>query len=145
MDSLHNLSLPVVYNLADLHRSRGFYYLATPYSKYEGGIERAFEDTCRVAGALTAVGVCVYSPIAHAHPVATHGLLDHFDHNLWLPLDERMMDSAVACLVADMPGWRDSYGVSHEIAYFRKHGKPVLQIPFDAKTIPSLLVAESAA
>lgn len=109
------------------------YYLATVYTKYPRGIEAAFEDAARLAGRLLRTGIVVYSPIAHTHPIAMLSGIDPLDHSIWLDFDARMMRAADACLVALMTGWRDSYGVNHEIEFFRAAEKPVLYL--DCRTL----------
>ncbi len=104
------------------------YYLATVYSKSPRGIEAAFEDAARLAGRLLKIGIVVYSPIAHTHPIAMFSGIDPLDHSIWLDFDARMMRAADACLVATMTGWRESYGVNHEIEFFKAAGKPVLYL-----------------
>lgn len=106
----------------------GFYYLGTPYSKYRGGLEAAFVEASRIAAALIAEGLAVFSPIAHSHPIAMHGRLDPLAHGLWLPLDEPLMRAADGLIVAEMEGWRESYGLSVEIDHFRRAGKPIFHI-----------------
>lgn len=103
-------------------------YLATPYSKYPMGIEQAFKDACALAGDLLVLGVTVYSPIAHTHPIAVHAELDPYDLNIWLPFDRAMMDAAHACVVARMPGWQESKGIAHEVEYFEQCHKPVFYL-----------------
>lgn len=104
------------------------YYLATPYSKYAGGIDKAFEDAAALAAGLMASGLKVYSPIAHTHPLAIHGQLDPLDHSIWLPFDEVMMQRCDCLLVAHMDGWQDSFGIAHEIDWFAKANKPVFDL-----------------
>lgn len=103
----------------------GFWYLATPYSKYPAGLEFAFSHACNVAGRLLAEGVHVYSPIAHTHPVAQYGGLDPFCHDTFLPLDKKIMEHAHGCLVIKMPGWESSKGILWEVEYFEKAGRPI--------------------
>jgi nucleoside 2-deoxyribosyltransferase len=100
-------------------------YLATPYSKYPAGIEAAFREASRIAARMLTAGVPVYSPIAHTHPIAEYGNLNPYDHDIWLPFDQAMMDAADACVVADMGGWAESKGIAYEIDYFTSAGKPV--------------------
>lgn len=100
-------------------------YLASPYTKYELGLDAAFRDICAIAAELLREGVRVYSPIAHTHPIAIHGNLDPRNHDIWLPFDQAMMDAADAMCIADMHGWRESYGVQYEIETFRRAGKPI--------------------
>ncbi len=103
----------------------GFYYVATPYSRYPAGLQAAFEDACRVTAELMRRGCACVSPIAHSHCIATIGGLDPVDHELWVRIDAPLLDAACGCLVVMMPGWRDSRGVAHEIAEFQQAGKPV--------------------
>lgn len=100
-------------------------YLASPYSKYLAGHERAFKDVSRAAGKLLKAGVHVYSPIAHSHPIAMHGKVDHLDHKIWLPLDMKIAGGCDALLIADMQGWEDSAGVTFEIDMFVDTNRPV--------------------
>lgn len=102
-----------------------YYYLATPYSKYPEGIEAAFIAACKITAKLIAAGTPVYSPIAHTHPVAIHGGMDPLDHNIWLPADKPLMDGALGLIVAKLPSWESSYGISVEIEAFKKAGKPI--------------------
>lgn len=104
------------------------YYLATPYSKYRGGIEVAFRHAAELAANLLKAGHKVYSPIAHTHPLAVYGELDPLDHSIWLPFDEAMMRVCDSLLVAHMDGWKESKGVLHEIAHFTKAGKPIFDL-----------------
>lgn len=103
-------------------------YLATPYTKYHLGIDAAFTHAAELAARLLKIGVRVYSPIAHAHPLAINGHLDPLDHSIWLPFDEAMMDAADCLIVAHMKGWDESYGVRHEIDFFTKDKKPVIHL-----------------
>ena len=100
-------------------------YLATPYSKFPGGIDAGFRSACEVAGKLLRHGVTVYSPIAHTHPIAIHGDIDPLDHLIWLPFDEAMMDVCDAICVAKLPSWESSSGVAYEIEWFQSRSKPV--------------------
>lgn len=120
-------------------------YLATPYSKYKGGIDVAFAEAARIAALLLTTGVRVYSPIAHTHPLAIYGHLDPLDHAIWLPFDEAMMDAADCLIVARMDGWDVSYGVKHEIEFFAKEQKPIIHIdPVTLKIVPFTAPMQSA-
>lgn len=103
-------------------------YLGSPYSKYPSGIEQAFKDISALAGRLLSEGVKCYSPIAHTHPIAIHGNLDPYDHKIWLPFDEAIMEKADGMIVAKMEGWDTSYGIKHEIEVFTKAGKPIFYL-----------------
>lgn len=105
-----------------------FYYLATPYSKYAGGIAAAFDEACKQAALLVRAGVPVFSPIAHSHPIAHLGEIDPMDLGIWLDVDGPMMQAAGALIVCKMKGWNESKGVAHEIATFRDAGKPIINM-----------------
>lgn len=100
-------------------------YLATPYTKYPGGVDAAFKDAARLAARLILNGYVVFSPIVHTHPIAVYGEIDHLDHELWMKLDRHMMNACDALVVAMMPGLEESVGVQIEIDYFYAAGKPV--------------------
>jgi nucleoside 2-deoxyribosyltransferase len=112
----------------DLLRAFPLVYLATPYSKYAAGIECAFKDAAALTGKLLTAGIKIYSPIAHTHPIAIYGNLDPLDHSIWMPFDEAMMTASSALLVAQMQGWRESYGVNYEIGFFLNADKPVFYL-----------------
>lgn len=111
-------------------------YLATPYTKFIGGIEKAFEEAARLTARLLVDGVAVYSPIVHCHPVAIHGKLDPLDHKIWLPFNGAMMKVSRALAVATMPGWRESFGVTEEIRWFNARWIPVIY--FDPVTLEAV-------
>jgi hypothetical protein len=116
-----------------LRSQRGFWYLATPYTKYGGGIEAAFREASRINGHLFKRGVHAYSPIAHSHPVAEYSQIDPLDHSFWLPVMQPMMDLSCGMIIAKMEGWGDSYGIGEERKVFERQGKPIfyLDMPLD--------------
>lgn len=123
---------------AESLRQGGFWYLATPYSKWKGGLDDAALMAARIAGALARYRVCVFSPIAHSHAVAVASDLDPRDHDIWIPLDEPFMASACGLIVADVEGWRDSYGVTIEIHRFRDARKPRFLLDPDSLLVEPL-------
>lgn len=105
-----------------------FWYLATPYTKYRLGIERAFIDAACEAALLATAGVSVFSPIVHSHPIAFHGLIDPFDHDLWLRIDRPFMELACGLIVCQLDGWEESKGVAAERDIFQAAGKPIVMM-----------------
>lgn len=105
-----------------------YYYMASPYSKYPGGLEAAFEAASQQAAMLLRAGVPVYAPIAHTHPIAIHGNIEPCDHTIWLPADEPLMRAASGLIVCELAGWQSSVGVQYEIDTFCDMGKPVIQM-----------------
>ena len=103
-----------------------FYYLATPYTRFPGGIEAAFIAACEQTALLVRHRIPIYSPIAATHPVAIHGGLDPMDHTIWLPHDKPMMRAASGLIVCMLPTWKDSYGIAFEQDEFDRMGKPIL-------------------
>lgn len=130
----------------------GLCYTATPYSKYPAGIEAAFQDAASLVGELLRQGLCVYSPIAHTHPVAVYGGIDPLDLSIWLPFDATMMAKSDALIVAMMQGWEASSGIRHEIEEFVIAGKPVFFLnvetfdidPLSGEERESILIAGRA-
>ncbi len=106
--------------------SGGYWYLGSPYSRHPGGIHEAHRQVCREAGRLISAGVAVYSPIAHTHPIALHGVLDPFDPEIWLPMDQPMMDAAKGLIVLKLSGWNKSYGMAYEIEIFTAAWLPIV-------------------
>jgi len=99
-------------------------YLASPYSHEDMKVCRErFERVCFVAARLMEKGLFVYSPIAHTHPIAIHGGLDHLDHDFWMNMDKVMMDRCDELYVCAMDGWKESEGISIEIDYMDELGK----------------------
>jgi hypothetical protein len=119
-----------------------YWYLASPYSKYPGGLDEAFKEVCRAAASLIRAGVRVYSPIAHTHPIAIHGNIDPYDHGIWLPADEPFMKKASGLIVLRAESWEKSYGISVEIEEFRKAGKPIVYM--DPGQVPGEFVRVAA-
>jgi hypothetical protein len=103
----------------------GYWYLATPYSKWSHGQEDANIVAQKLAAALLSIGVKVYSPIAHTHGIAPYLIgVDKRDHDFWLAADKPLLDAAGGLLIADLTGWRDSKGVTLEIQWAKEQKKP---------------------
>lgn len=104
-----------------------FIYLATPYSKFKGGIEEANRLASLYAGEFIKEGLPVFCPIAHSHSISVHGNLSAKDHGVWMPLDFAFCDAAFALVIATMDGWDESYGINEEIKYMTKLRKPIYE------------------
>jgi hypothetical protein len=104
----------------------GFYYLATPYTRYPEGTEAAFLMACQQAALLLRAGIIVYSPIAHMHSVAVHGGLDTSYATPWMDYDAPLMAAAKGIIICRMTGWKASFGVMHEREAFQAAGKPII-------------------
>jgi len=108
------------------------WYLATPYTNYSLGLDAAFQDASRAAGALARRGELVYSPIAHTHPIAIYAGIDPKAHDIWLPFDAAMMQRCDGIAVVKMPGWNTSFGIGEELKAFEAASKPVRYLSWPA-------------
>lgn len=99
-------------------------YLASPYTHPDRAVRQArFEAACRAAAALIRRGHVVFSPIAHSHCIARHGL--PLDWGFWEGQDRRLLAACDELWVLQLDGWEHSRGVLAEIAIARALGKPV--------------------
>jgi hypothetical protein len=101
-------------------------YVATPYRKYTGGLEAAYEAAGAVAGELSRLGVSVFCPITHSHSIAQHSGLDPTDNDLWMRINKKVAPVCDAIVVARLDGWEHSDGIAEEIVLFA--GKPIFHI-----------------
>jgi hypothetical protein len=98
----------------------GYYYLATPYTKYAEGQEKAFIHAAEQTAILLRAGLVVFSPIVHCHPLHVYAAMDgQTDFEAWRHVDETMMRKAAGLIVCKLPGWDASYGIKAEIEWFQ--------------------------
>ena len=106
--------------------TEGYMYLASPYSHPEKEVRRLrFDAVCKAAAALMNAGRIVFCPIAHSHPIHTHGV-DAIDHEFWLRQDKPLLDNAESVGVLMLSGWDSSIGVQHEISEAVDMGKQII-------------------
>lgn len=103
-----------------------YWYLATPYTKYEDGIEYAAVGAAIIAERYILEGIPVYSPIVHCHSIAMQGSIDALDSAYWVAQQAPMMYNAYGLIVSNMKGWKESAGVCAEIEYFEQALKPII-------------------
>lgn len=103
----------------------GYYYLATPYTKYPEGTGQAFIDACKIAAKLMDLEIPIFCPIAHTHPIASFTHHDPLDSTFWQKIDHDLMLAAKGLIVVQMESWEISSGVLNEIRYFEKAEKPI--------------------
>lgn len=109
--------------LADLP---GYVYLGSPYSKYEAGHDAAARVVADAAARLMHRGLAIYSPIAHGHAIAAHGL--PLDWAFWKSQCQPLIDGAAGLIVLTMAGWQESVGLQYEIEEFVRTGRPILHV-----------------
>lgn len=102
-----------------------YWFIASPYSKYPGGLDAAFRLAVRARGLLLQCGVPCFTPIVHSHPVAFECGLDPRDLNIWLPAEEPLRKNAYGLIVLCGESWEDSEGTKLEIQEFKDLNKPV--------------------
>jgi nucleoside 2-deoxyribosyltransferase len=99
-------------------------YLASPYSHPDPAVrEERYRAACRAAAALLLAGQPVFSPIAHSHWIAEHGL--PYAWSFWEPLDRWFLERCDEVVVLTLDGWNESVGVQAEIRIAAECGKPV--------------------
>lgn len=113
------------FDLDQARSAHGFWYLATPYTRYPRGIAAAARDAALVTAGLMRLGIAVFSPIVHTHGVAIEGGLDALDVDFWLKVDRPFMQAASGLIVAKLDGWTESVGIAHEVEVFGREGKPI--------------------
>lgn len=103
-------------------------YLATPYSCVDSPSWHniRFETVNVAAMALINLGLIVFSPISHSHPIALTQPVDLNTHDIWLRQDEAFMEWADALVVLAAPGYNNSKGVAFEWGWFSARSKPVV-------------------
>ena len=116
----------------------GYWYLATPYSKYPLGIKSAFRLAVEARGLLLRAGVACFSPIIHSYPVAVQCGIDPFDHAIWLPSEAPILAGACGLIMLRAESWEQSYGINHERKLFEQRGLPVVWM--DPGVVPKGLI-----
>jgi nucleoside 2-deoxyribosyltransferase len=103
-------------------------YLASPYSDTSKIVEEMrFQAVAIVASKLLRNGFMVFSPICHCHPMSLFAKLPgNFD--FWRKYDEHMIDLSDEVYVLMLDGWRESEGVTREIAYALSLGKAITYV-----------------
>jgi hypothetical protein len=105
----------------------GLIYLSTPYTGFlAGDREAAYRMAVQVTGKLQLGCMDVFSPIVHGHPLRVWNGSE--DQTAWLAFNQTMMNLAVAQIIAHMPGWDTSEGVSRERDSFIRAGKPIYDL-----------------
>ena len=108
-------------------------YLASPYTSPEAITRYSrYLFACDAAARLMREGNIVFSPIAHSHPLARYNLPVEFE--FWREWCLSFLSSwATSLYVLTLDGWRDSKGVTCEIAEAKRLVLPV--IPYDCKAV----------
>lgn len=108
-----------------MHTERPLIYLATPYTHRDTLVMLSRRIMAsQIAAKMIRNGRLVYSPIAATTRLADDGgLNDTWDQ--WAEYDRDFLRRCDMLAVAKMSGWRESNGVSHEIAIAYERGIPI--------------------
>lgn len=108
-------------------QSDSIIYLASPYSDDDPGVkEFRFDAACIAAATLMRMGLIIFSPIAHTHPIARHGLPG--DWGFWNNFDLAFLRICHSMIVLQLPGWDQSVGVKAEVGLIDEMGKPIVYL-----------------
>jgi hypothetical protein len=112
------------------------FYLACQYSDPDVYIRRFhFRLASLVAAGLFARGVFVFSPISHTHPILLESDELHFGFDTWREYDELFISRCDGIYVLAVWGWQASKGVTYEIEFAKKLGKPVTYVNIEGEEI----------
>lgn len=104
--------------------SNKLYYLASPFSHELDSVREArFETAVYVTDRLLKLGVNVFSPIVHSHPIDCR--TGKKDWQFWAPLDHSILSRCDELLVLLTPGWYESVGVADEVRWATELGIPI--------------------
>lgn len=107
-----------------------FWYLATPYSKYPYGTQKAYEHACQQAEVLVRHNIPIFCPISMSHGVQKVAEMD-WTHDVALSADMPFLNLSTGLIVCQLPGWDESYGVDFEIEHAIKNRKAIIYMtPF---------------
>lgn len=91
-------------------------YLACPYSDLDPEVrEDRFRRSCYAAAGMMKAGWCVFSPIAHSHPIEKIGMDEKPEHDFWMRQDIAILRHCQRLVVLKLAGWERSKGVQQEI------------------------------
>ncbi len=116
------------------------YYFASPYShEYPNVVQARYKEQQRlVAHLIKEYGLLVINPIEMCHNLGLKYKLPQ-GYEYWMKRDRKLISISDAVIVALMPGWDISKGVTDEIAYAKSLGHRVFYID-----PVSMLISEGA-
>ena len=106
-------------------------YLASPYSHENPAVrEYRYQATLAHCAMMIRQGQIVYSPIVHHHPIAKAYDLPG-DFSFWQRICLAMLERADELHVLCLDGWRQSRGVTAELAFALKYSIPHVLVERD--------------
>jgi hypothetical protein len=114
----------------------GYYYLASPYTHFPGGKERAARMAAAVAASLIELGYVIYCPIAHCYAVSKFMHPDKDNGDTWLPQDFVLLGKAKGVFVIRYPC--KSEGVDAELEEAERLGLPIYDLYPDEQILEAI-------
>jgi hypothetical protein len=108
----------------------GLIYLASPYTHEDPIVmQERYERVCEYTAKLKRAGRYVFSPIAHCHGPALHGLPK--DYEYWKGYCELMLPKCDEMVVLMLDGYMESRGISEEVLIAKELNRPIWFAEFD--------------
>jgi hypothetical protein len=105
-----------------------FCYLASPFTHYRLGHERAVADIAKIACHLIHAGVRLFCPVAHSAALVQHGKIDAVDGALWQSINAPFVKVCSILIVTRLEGWDASEGIADETAKFMTRRLPIFDL-----------------
>lgn len=114
--------------------STRYAYIACPYTHGDPRKrEERYEAATTISAILARLGLRLYSPLTHTHPLDTclRERQTEMGQPEWLQFDKPFAVNADVLIVLMVPGWQESDGVKRETNFFLKMKRPILYIDTD--------------
>lgn len=123
----------------DLKRlsKKGLIYLGQPYSSNSDEVMNwRYEKSCEFAAMFHESGLNWFSPISMSHRASEY-LTDEVkkDWKAWEKLDLYYASLSSCLVICALNNWRESTGLTAEIEYFERAGKPIFYLNPDNNKI----------
>jgi hypothetical protein len=107
------------------------FYLANPYSNPDKKVmlDRA-QKVDRAAARLLKLNIMTYPPIALNYKWTDYETFAH-TWTFWESYDKNYLERCDGLIVLTLDGWKQSVGVTSEIAYTKELGMPVVYISYE--------------
>lgn len=117
-------------------KSDKIFYLASPYSHKDPEVRQArYDKNVWAAGELTGLGLMIFSPIVHNHPIKETGKPPSA-FIYWMTFDLSILRNCAGLLVMDLEGVDESAGVGVEISLAKALDIPIWHLDEDMNDWP---------
>jgi hypothetical protein len=102
-----------------------YLYLASPYTHPDASVrEMRYLDALDALNWLVGNRIWTYSPIVHCHHLSAKYTLPG-NHEFWQDYNHLMILNSRGMMLLQLPGWKESNGVTDELDYADHLGIPV--------------------